>query len=299
MEKIKFLWGYSLSFYLVFISGIVQASDLVSAEWLGQHINDPDLVIVDLRNTEDYDSGHIPGAINLPFERLTREKDGISGYIETPNNFKNVMESSGIKNIHKVVLYSDWSFLESMRSYWVFDYYGHTDKRVLNGGIQAWQKLFPDLSRTSKKLKSSKYLIEIHPEILSTKFKTFMASKSKDFYIVDARDENQYNGETSLSNRKGHIPNAKNLPWYELVNNRDNADQYDRINRVSRMSDIKTIKDKLSVIPKDKNIILYCNAGQEAAVIYFSLKELGIESSIYDGSWFEWSSDIKMPVENK
>ncbi|MCK4711082.1 MAG: sulfurtransferase, partial [Gammaproteobacteria bacterium] len=187
---------------------------------------------------------------------------------------------------------------ESMRSYWIFDFYGHANILVLDGGLAAWEKRFPGLSMQTKQLASSNYVVGINPDILATKFRTFMALKNPDYVIVDARSEKQYDGVESLTGRKGHIPNAINLPWHELINNRDEADKFKRISKVSTLYNTEKIRHVLDIIPNDKKIILYCNAGQESSVIYFSLKELGVKSAVYDGSWFEWSEDSQMPVEN-
>ena len=295
---LQLIWFCFLSFCCLVGPGGAQASDLVSVEWLKTHANDPELVVVDLRKTEDYALGHIPNAISLPFSQLTREKNGVKGFVETPKHFKKVIDAKGIKNQHTVVLYGDWSFLQSMRTYWVFDFYGHANILVLDGGLPAWEKQFPGLSRQAKQLKSSNYVMGINPDILTSKFRTYMASKNPDYVIIDARSEKQFDGVESLTARKGHIPNAINLPWHELIDNRNEADELKVINKTSTLNVIDKLQAKLDIIPSDKKIILYCNAGQEASVIYFSLKELGIKSAVYDGSWFEWSEDGQMPVEN-
>jgi thiosulfate/3-mercaptopyruvate sulfurtransferase len=115
--------------------------------------------------------------------------------------------------------------------------------------------------------------------------------------IIDARDPEHYAGRESLTERKGHIPKSINMPWYEFVQNRDAEDVFDRLTEPTRFEESEALQDRLSELPRDKKIVLYCNGGQESAVVYFALKSLGIESAIYDGSWFEWSADSKLPVE--
>ena len=277
---------------------LATASDLVSVNWLEARLTQSDIVIVDLRDHDSYSAGHIPSAINLPLASITRNKNDIPGFVETPKHFKKIIENLGINNQDTLVLYGDWSFLDSMRAYWVFDFYGHTRSKVLDGGYQSWLSKKP--SQVSKEVlprEKSNYMVEIQPEVITTKFRTFMASKSDEFVIIDGRAQTQFNGEKSLTKRKGRIPNAINLPWFDLIDNRELDDKYDHLKTPSTLKDIEALKSRLSIIPKDKNIILYCNGGQESSVIYFSLKELGIHSSVYDGSWFEWSADEKMPVE--
>lgn len=295
LMKNLFLTG---SFFLLtsLFSISSNASDLISAKWLKQNQGSENFVIVDLRNANDYNLGHIPNAINLPYEKLVRTKGEVDGFVITPMAFKKVMEASGINNGHQVVLYSDWSFLESMRAYWVLDFFGHDNIKVLDGGLQAWENEGNSLSQVASKMKTSQYIVKIRPEIISTKFKTFMATKSDQQIIIDARELAQYQGKTSLTDRKGHIPEAINLPWFELISGRDESHKYEHIKTPNQLIDIEQLKKNFESIPKDKKIILYCNGGQESSVLYFALKEIGRKAAVYDGSWFEWSADRKMPV---
>lgn len=288
---------YILAGLGLLIPGISLGSDLIPVQWLYPRLDDSSLVIVDLRKAEDYVKGHIPNAINLPFSTFTREKNGVQGYVETPGTVNQVLSAAGIRNEDTIVLYSDWSFIESMRVYWILDFYGHSKTLILDGGIQAWEKQGKKLSVNNIILPPSNFIVEINPDVITTKVRTFMATKSQDYYILDARDGEQYSGEKSLTNRKGHIPNAKNIPWFDLIKNREAINNFDRIETPSILDEPKVLMDKLSNIPRDKKIILYCNGGQESSVIYFALKQIGVKSSLYDGSWFEWSADKKMPVE--
>jgi thiosulfate/3-mercaptopyruvate sulfurtransferase len=284
-------------FSLWLITGCAHANDLVSVDWLAEHASDPELVIVDLRKHEDYLKGHIPGAINLPFSKLTKEKGGVAGYVESPGNVQQLLSQIGINNSHTLVLYSDFSFLESMRSYWVMDFFGHEKTLILDGGLQAWSERFPDLSLIPVQLEPSQYVVRIHSDVITSKIRILAAIHSQDYVIVDARDTQQYAGIKSLTNRKGHIPGAMNFPWFQLVDNRDEKDFFDRLKTPTKLVGMAELKQKISVIPEDKHILLYCNGGQEASVLYFALKSLGIDSAVYDGSWFEWGADPKLPIE--
>lgn len=285
-------------FFLMGLSGNLIASDLVSPKWLNQQMREADLVVLDLRRNEDYLSGHIPGALNIPFPNLTREKDGIAGFVETPRRVQKLLRQSGVTNNDLIVLYSDWSFIESMRAYWILDFYGHPQLKVLDGGIQAWKSDFPGhLEDTQKVVQSSEYVIRIRPEVITTKLATMAAIQGDHSIIIDARDPEHYAGRESLTDRKGHIPKSINMPWYEFVQNRDAEDSFERLTDPTPFEESETLLEWLRQLPSDKKIVLYCNGGQESAVVYFALKSLGIESAVYDGSWFEWSADSKLPVE--
>ena len=279
---------------LLLFASPLMATDLVDVGWLKE--NSKQVKVIDLRAKDQFQTGHIPHAINIPYGKFNRSKKNVDGYVETPEVFKSLMENHGILNSDIVVLYSDWSFLDSMRVYWIMDFYGHKNIKVLDGGIQAWVNDHSELSLVSETIVQSQYMLEINSEIITTKFRTYMASKNDNYVIVDGRDRKQFEGQQSLTSRKGHIPSAINLPWVELVKNRTEDQKFNRIKTSSTLQKINTLKDKLSIIPNDKKIILYCNGGQESSILYFALKELGKESAVYDGSWFEWSEDNKMPI---
>lgn len=281
--------------FLTFVSLSSQASDLVSVDWLQQHLTN--VKIIDLRPQQDYEMGHVPHSINIPYDLLTREKNGVAGFVITPAQFKQVMEQHGVKNSDTVVLYGDWSFLYSMRVYWIFDVYAHEKTKVLDGGLQAWQTSQKKLSTVTPKITPSQYTVNVNPSVLSTKFRTFMASKNNQYVLVDARDSDQYNGKQSLTNRYGHIPSAINIPWVDLINQRNEKDGYNKLKIPSSLKDLSTLQKRFAEIPLDKKVIVYCNGGQESSVIYFAMKELGRKASLYDGSWYEWSADKNLPIE--
>lgn len=275
-----------------------QANDLISVETLQNLMKQPHHVLIDLRSPEVYAQGHLPHAVNLPYAKLTRQKDGIEGFIQTPQAFQKALESVGISPEDTVILYSDWAFLESTRIYWALDFYGHAHKKVLDGGIQAWVNANLPLSTAKPQIEPSRYAVSIHPEKLSSKLQTFMASQNQEYVIVDARPLDQYQGKTSLTERKGHIPGAMNMPWYEWVENRQPEEGYDKTSEATLLANSVVIAEKIKNLPEGKKIILYCNGGQESSVVYFALKQAGIQTSVYDGSWFEWSQDQKLPVTN-
>jgi len=269
---------------------------VISPPALHNIISNPQLVIVDLRSPQHYETHHIPNAINIPLSHFHRKKGGVDGFIITPKNFQKTMEANGIQNSDHVILYSDQAHLEAARTYWAFDFYGHRHIQILDGGYQAWQESAYPVTQVQPTIEKSNYVVQMQTDKMATKFQTFMASHNTDEYlIIDARPNRQYLGEKALTLRKGHIPKAINIPWYDVIKGRKPEDQYQRTSQTSYI-DWEYLKEKINHIPKDKKLILYCNGGEEASILYLGFKALGVETSVYDGSWFEWSDDEKMPI---
>ena len=268
---------------------------LVDSQWVQSHFikKNKQIVILDLRTREDYLKGHIPNAINIPFAEFNRSINKVKGFLITPLSFQDLMEQKGIKPTDHLVLYSDKTILDATRIYWSFDFYGHQKLSVLNGGLVAWQK---DIGTTEVKpntLKPSKYVVSIHPQKFASKFKTTMATRQSNTYLIDARPSEEYNGLKSKTDVFGHIPSAQNLPWKHLVKSSETPAKEDSY---FQYLSIGELDEKFKDAPQDANIIVYCNGGKEASVLYFGLKLLGREAALYDGSWFEWSTDKSLPI---
>lgn len=269
---------------------------LISANKVYTQSSAPSMVIIDLRSAEKYEQGHIPNAINLPLNQFHRKKGQIDGFVQTPQSFRRLMEQAGIQNRDQLILYSDWSFLDAARAYWVLDFYGHQQKQILDGGFQAWQDQALPISLTASTKPTSSYMVSVMPDKLATKLQTLVATKNDNYLIIDARPPKQFAGEVSLTKRKGHIPESINIPWYQLLQQRNETDGYDRTKHPTTLNTIDTLKKQLGDLPKDKKLILYCNGGQESSILYVALKEMDRQAALYDGSWFEWSEDTSLPV---
>ncbi|MEA3404144.1 MAG: rhodanese-like domain-containing protein, partial [Pseudomonadota bacterium] len=163
---------------------------------------------------------------------------------------------------------------------------------VLDGGLKAWQKVGGKIEIQPNTLEPSTYQVSIQPKKFASKFKTLMATKQENTLIVDARPEQEYQGLESRTDQFGHIPTAINLPWKQLV---EPSDKPPTEESYFRYKTLNKLQEQFEIIPENKKIILYCNGGRESSVLYFGLKLLGREAALYDGSWFEWSSDKSLP----
>lgn len=276
---------------LVLFSSSVPASEagavLVDVQWLVKHQNDPDMKIVDARSEEDYIKGHIKGAVNIPVgDTFNPEKN-----TDRVGNLKHISElfsNAGIQNEQAVVIYDGNTYIDAGRVFWVFEVYGHKNVKLLDGGIKGWE-LYSNqpLSQLNDKPQKTNYVPTIEPERHITKFSMRLALEDKNKVIIDARSNKEFKGDESIAIRSGHIPNAINIPWDE---------NFLEINGIKMLKPIEDLKNIYDVKVKGRRVLLYCNKGKQSSLSYTILRQLGHDAAHYDGSWYEWGNDEKLPI---
>lgn len=257
---------------------------IVDVNWLQQNINNPNLQIVDLRPESDFANGHVKGAVNIDaYKKLFAQGYMMPGLEE----LRVLFSKSGIDSNTHVVAYDDGSFIWAARLYWVLETLGHTNVSILNIGFNHSNIKNLPISTQAIIPKSKDFVPRVDDAKLQTKLGTLVSIGNKT--IIDGRKETHYIGKESLAKRYGHIPTAQHYPCTQ------NYEVSSEGNQMRKLDDLATVYKDL---PKDKEIILYCDGGAEAALNYLVLQELGYKASVYDGSWVEWGNDPIVPIEN-
>lgn len=274
---------------LLIASGALYASNDVrlSASELHQKLNQPGLLILDSRSPQEYQLGHLPGALNLP-ETWTYHNIETDGRIVQPAKIQTILRSLGIDVDTQVVIYDNGEMIKAARAFWTLEVYGLNQVKVLNQGYRSWLKNEFTVAKQTPQAQPSNYIPVINHQRLATKLTTLIASKNPNQTIVDARDEEAYLGHVSTAKRFGHIPNALNIP---ASHNLNSTEQMKGLAAKAKLDGLYT------TLPKQNKIILYCDIGRASATNYLALRELGYNVSNYDGSWKEWGNDLKLPIE--
>lgn len=288
MKALKVLLFISLLFNLLFaIETNKKGADMpaiVSIEWLKKNKNNPNLVIVDLRPYDAYEMGHIKNAVNLPSLKNLFDESFMMPKLDF---LKDLFSQSGIDHNSLVVAYDNGDFIWAARFYWILETLGHKNVGILKYGFgKKIEKELP-ISNENFTAEKKEFIPRVDNEKIQTKLSTLLAIGKKT--IIDGRKASHYNGEQSIAKRFGHIPSAQN---YECTNNYQVKDSGNAMKNLDKLKAI--YKD----VPKDKEIILYCDGGADAALNYIVLQELGYKVSIYDGSWAEWGNDSSVPITN-
>jgi len=257
---------------------------LVESSWLMDNLTNKQIIIVDLRTSNEFKKGHIKGAVNIPgLKNLFDEKF----FMPKLDFLQTVLSNAGISKDSLVVAYDDGAFFWAARFYWILEILGHENVGLLKVSYPYWKNSSLPTTTKITKVQRTNFVPRVDSSKIETKLSTLMAIGKKT--IIDGRKSSHYQGKESLAPRYGHIPTAKN---YACTQN------YQVSSNGNKMKDLTVLAKVYKDLPKDKPIILYCDGGAEAALNYIVLKELGFKASVYDGSWVEWGNDKNVPVIN-
>jgi thiosulfate/3-mercaptopyruvate sulfurtransferase len=279
--------------------GYAQAEVLASTEWVAEHLKDPAVRLVE--SNEDtllYASGHIPGAVHVDW--TADLNDQIRRDYITREGFEQLMSRIGATADTTVIFYGDKNNWWATYAFWVFQLFGHTKARVMDGGRIKWEKEGRPMTRDVPSYPRSEYKATDRSDGRHRAFRDdvlqHLQTKGQ---LVDVRSPEEYAGtrmhmpdypnEGAL--RGGHIPGARSIPWARAVNPEDGT--------FKPASELRKIYcDEKQLSPSDPTVT-YCRIGERSSHTWFALKYLlGFDNvRNYDGSWTEWGNLVGVPIE--
>ena len=265
-----------------------QATILVSPQWLNEHKNDPDLIILQVNFLQaEYEKEHIVGAQFLwPFwlaPNSPRANYNSPDVKEAQKRLRNL----GISNSSRVVIcHVKNEVSPSARMFLTLEHLGLRGQVLfLNGGLEAWKKEGLPITSEIPVVKNGNF--KVKPTGLLVDKEYVLKTLQSTNVVVDARMQRFYDGEPTGNPRDGHITGAKNIPFTEMV---------DESNVFKPVDQLQTYF--IPVVPDKKTeVVTYCFIGQTASVVYLAGRVLGYEVKLYDNSLQEWSWLENLPME--
>jgi len=279
------------------LSSSTTTKALVSTEWIAEHSKDKGLRLVEVDvDPSFYEKGHIEGAVGWNWRKDLQ--DQINRDIASKEALANLLGKSGITPDTTIVLYGDNNNWFAAYAYWALKYYGHDKVQLVDGGRVKWEKEGREYSTDNPSYTATDYKFHGSPKEDIRAYRDHVASKLGKAGLVDVRSPKEYSGELLApenlpqegAQRGGHIPTAVSIPWGTAVNTEDGT--------FKSNDELKEIYGGKG-ITSNKEVIAYCRIGERSAHTWFVLKELLGYPDVrnYDGSWTEWGSSIKAPIE--
>ncbi|HXU46025.1 MAG TPA: sulfurtransferase [Thermoanaerobaculia bacterium] len=278
--------------------GYAKPEVLVSTDWVAEHLTDPGVRIIE--SNEDpllYPSGHIPGAVEVDWTRdlndpLRRD------YLDR-EGFSSLMRRIGATPDTLLVLYGDKNNWWATYAFWVFQLFGHTNAKVMDGGRAKWIKEERPVTREVPSYPATEYAA---PPRDDSKIRAFrdrvLDHVEKKGQLVDVRSPQEYTGErmhmpdypNEGALRGGHIPGAKSVPWGRAVKEDGTFKPAD---------ELKAIYEGEASLKGSDEVIAYCRIGERSSLTWFVLTYLLGYPDVrnYDGSWTEWGNLVGVPIE--
>jgi thiosulfate/3-mercaptopyruvate sulfurtransferase len=263
-------------------AGEVHPEMIVSAQWLAEHLNDPNVVVLHVaEKRSEYDAGHIPGARFFALEDFIEDEDAELPSLE---KLKVAFEKVGVSDDSRVVIYTTAWYPMAGRAYYTLDYLGHGDKTaLLDGGIDEWKLEKRPLAKDEPKVARGNFTPHVHSEAraLLEEVKKISAQPSKFATLVDSRPDKRYTD--------GHIAGATHVYWQETLVDAKNKPVFLPPDK------LKQLFASRGITPGQK-LVTYCEIGLQASHMYFVAKYLGYEAAMFDGSIHQWSHVNMLPV---
>lgn len=282
---------------------------LVSTQWLGEHLGDDDLIVLEASvyleparadgahaefrsGLDDYERrGHIPGARFA--DLFTQFSDPAAPFPftrPTAAQFAAAASRLGISRTSHVVIYDDLANQWAARLWWVFRSYGHPRVSVLDGGLRKYRAEGRPIQSGLSPYARANYTHPLPAAIAATTRDVLdIVAGRRAGRLVCFLPKDDFSGRVSGRARPGHIPGSTNLPFAELVDDTDNT--------LRPAEDLRHLFESRAALDGGL-VVTYCGGGVASALGALALAVIGYEQTLeYDGSLAEWTADRARPLE--
>ena len=263
---------------------------LVSSEWVKDHLDDDHLIFFDIRSPREYNNGHLPNSVLIPYEKILDFSPNRPFFdIADKATIEQLLGKNGVANDTRIIVYGDNGGSTASRLFWTLLFYG-ANVKFLDISYSKWTNLgYPVTTEVYSPNETTFIANENHDNFRVNN--DYVLSKIKDpqTIILDTRSKEEYQGLIAAGPKAGRIPNSKNFPWEHAIGVDGNI--------FHTTEELSTIFDNYG-LSQNKEIICYCQVGERASHTFLALKICGYpDVKIYDRSFADWSNNPNMPIE--
>jgi len=273
---------------------------LIETDELYELLGDENLFIIDTRDALEYNQAHIPNAVNISEFFTYLSTSGSGGHGAMVRHFKSWLGYAGLKRSHRVVAYEDAmdnGYGQSCRARFLLKFFGQPMVHVLHGGFRAWASKKLPSDNKEPEIEPTTYEMHIDPTEMATTEEMLVAIDDLSTVILDCRDRAEWLGvstspySSDFCPRKGRIPRAVWIEWYQLMYRDANAAWF------KSKDEVLAIAQSVGITPESK-VFVYCFKGARASNTLLALKNAGVtQIKNYFNAWNDWSRHPSLPIE--
>lgn len=236
-------------------TGYARPDLLTETDWLEQHLDDPDIRIVDCDPYDVYRRAHVKGAAGIRVHHYIKQPEYPTDprkypLVAPPDTAREIMESLGISDETHVVAYDSNGSLWAARLWWVLNYYGHTKVTVLNGGWQKWFDEGRPATLDVPKPDVATFTPKANPDLVCTVDYGTAAVGNADVVFLDVRSDGEWTGANNRGNKRaGRIPGAVHLEWLNFVHDKP-------YRTFKEAGELRSLLERAGV-PPDREVVTY------------------------------------------
>jgi len=272
--------------------GYVRSGLLIETGELARIVSQPNVRLIDAVDPASYQRAHIPGAVNVFYLDLAKiEERKKNGHPLSNAEAERIFGEAGIDHNTQVIVYDDGTGPSASGVWFVLDFFGHKNVKVLNGGFRKWLKEGRPVTQEVTTVEKKRFHAKEHPEKIVTREWVQKNLRTKDVVVVDTRSFNEFIGKDLRpgAQRGGHLPGAVHLEWTKFS---------DKVNTFKPAEQIEQTLAQRG-ITKNTKVVTYCGTGLGRSTdMALAMKLIGYDNVVeYTGSWEEWSADPRLPIE--
>jgi thiosulfate/3-mercaptopyruvate sulfurtransferase len=255
---------------------------ITAKDFVAELKSNKSMIVIDVQASDVYAKQHIQGAINIPHKSLYKT-GAVEGQFLEPADLAAIFGKKGVSNTAKIILYDDGSQKYNSRVWWVLKYLGATDVTLLHKEAGQMEAARIPMTTTPVTLKTTTFTTTVNTDmnIDMATLKSLIDNPTE--ILLDAREKDEYEGVDQAKKSKGHLPGAVFMNYKEVLT---------ATGAYKSKEEILAVAAQFGVSP-EKEVIVYCQTGIKAAVLYIAFKEIAGLSNVklYAGAYAEWAAE--------